>query len=201
VLIIALVVAFIRRARVTLIRGNSAMTVADCEEESDWSLVQKRIAGTRTVLFSKRSVKRDKHSVLVEQRARKSANYRKVFSQTLQQIDLTLLVREMREDVGFTLTELARKIRTTQSAIARLEGAEYAGHSLTMLERIAMACGVALKLHAEKKPHFDRKVALLGSIAKLRRLNNDFGASPPPRLAAARLTRYNSGSHIEVNQP
>jgi hypothetical protein len=30
-----------------------------------------------------------------------------------------------------------------------------------MLERIAMSCGVALKLHAEKKPHFDREVALV----------------------------------------
>jgi len=45
--------------------------------------------------------------------------------------------------------------------IARLEDAEYAGHSLTMLERIAAACGVALKLRAEKKPDFDREVALV----------------------------------------
>jgi hypothetical protein len=44
--------------------------------------------------------------------------------------------------------------------IARLEDAEYTGHSLSMLERIAAACGVNLKLHAEKKPHFDREVAL-----------------------------------------
>ena len=109
----------------------------------------------------KRTVKRDKHSGLVEQRARKNANYRKAFSQTLQQIDLALLVREMREDAGLTQSELARKIGTTQSAIARLEGAEYAGHSLTVLERIATACGVALKLRAEKKPHFDREVALV----------------------------------------
>ena len=45
--------------------------------------------------------------------------------------------------------------------IARLEDAEYAGHSLPMLERIAMACGVTLQLHAEKKPNFDREVALV----------------------------------------
>ena len=109
----------------------------------------------------KRTAKRDKHSELVEQRVRKSPNYRKAFSQTLQQIDLALLLREMREDADLTQSELARKIGTTQSVIARLEDAEYAGHSLTMLERIATACGVALKLHAEKKPHFDREVALV----------------------------------------
>ena len=45
--------------------------------------------------------------------------------------------------------------------IARLEDAEYTGHSLRMLERIAAVCGVGLKLHAEKKPNFDREVALV----------------------------------------
>jgi hypothetical protein len=30
-----------------------------------------------------------------------------------------------------------------------------------MLERIATACGVALKLHPEKKPDFNRVVALV----------------------------------------
>jgi ribosome-binding protein aMBF1 (putative translation factor) len=106
-------------------------------------------------------MKRDRHSEFVEQRGRKSAAYRKSFARTLQQIDLAMLVREMREAAGFTQTELARKAGTTQSVIARLEDAEYAGHSLTMLERIAVACGVGLKLRAEKKPDFDREVALV----------------------------------------
>jgi transcriptional regulator with XRE-family HTH domain len=66
----------------------------------------------------------------------------------------------MREDAELTQTQLAKRIGTTQSVVARLENAEYTGHSLTRLERIATACGVALKLHAEKKPHFDREVAL-----------------------------------------
>jgi len=108
----------------------------------------------------KQTVKGDKHAELVERRARKSANYRRALSRTLQQIDLALLVREMREDAEMTQAELAKKVGTTQSVIARLEDAEYTGHSLTMLERIATACGVALKLRAEKKPHFDREVAL-----------------------------------------
>ena len=105
-------------------------------------------------------MKRDKHGEFVEQRSRKSATYRKTFVRTVHQIDLALLVRDIREDAGLTQTELAKKVGTTQSAIARLEDAEYTGHSLTMLERIATVCGMALKLHAEKKPHFDREVAL-----------------------------------------
>src|ERR1700674_1976777 len=109
----------------------------------------------------KQTFKRNRHSELVGQRARKSAMYRKAFARTLHQIDLALLVREMREDTGLTQTELAKKVGTTQSVIARLEDAEYTGHSLSMLERIAAVCGIALKLHAEKKPNFYREVALV----------------------------------------
>jgi len=87
--------------------------------------------------------------------------YRKTFARTLQRINLALLVREMREDAGFTQTELAKIVGTTQSVIARLEDAEYAGHSLTMLERVAAACGVGLRLRAEKKPNFEREVELV----------------------------------------
>jgi ribosome-binding protein aMBF1 (putative translation factor) len=109
----------------------------------------------------KQTVKRDRHSEIIEQRSRKSAAYRKMFAHTLQQIDLALLVREMREDAELTQSELAKKVGTTQSVIARLEDAEYTGHSLAMLERIAAACGVALMLRAEKKPDFEREVALV----------------------------------------
>ena len=106
------------------------------------------------------TVRQDQHSEIIQQRSRKSAAYRKTFGRTLQQIDLALLVREMREDAELTQSALAKKAGTTQSVIARLEDAEYAGHSLRMLERIAAACGVALKLRAEKKPGFEREVAL-----------------------------------------
>jgi len=106
-------------------------------------------------------VKRDRHREIVERRARKSVAYRKAFARSLHQIDLAMLVREMREEAGLTQTELAKRVGTTQSVIARLEDAEYSGHSLTMLERIATACGVGLSLRAEKKPHFDREIALV----------------------------------------
>jgi ribosome-binding protein aMBF1 (putative translation factor) len=106
-------------------------------------------------------MKRDSHSEIVEQRIRQSATYRKTFTRTLQQIDFALLVREMREEAGLTQTELAKRAGTTQSVIARLEDPECTGHSLATLERIALACGVALRLHAEKKPHFHREVALV----------------------------------------
>ena len=105
-------------------------------------------------------MKADRHARIVQERSRRSATYRNSFARTLRQIDLALLVRAMRADAGLTQAELARRIRTTQSVIARLEDAEYRGHSLAMLERIAAACAVTLKLRAERKPHFAREVAL-----------------------------------------
>ncbi len=48
-------------------------------------------------------------------------------------------IRELREDAGLTQKELAELIGTTQSVISRLEDADYEGHSLSMLDRIARA--------------------------------------------------------------
>jgi ribosome-binding protein aMBF1 (putative translation factor) len=97
-------------------------------------------------------MKHDKHSEIVGQRADKSATYRKTFGRTLHQIDLALLVRETRDDTGLTQAELAKKVGTTQSVIARLENAEYTGHSLTMLERIAASAALPSSSKRRKNP-------------------------------------------------
>ena len=50
-------------------------------------------------------------------------------------------IRDSREKAGMTQKDLAKLVGTTQSVIARLEDADYEGHSLTMLSRIAEALG------------------------------------------------------------
>jgi ribosome-binding protein aMBF1 (putative translation factor) len=47
------------------------------------------------------------------------------------------LIYEARTGAGLTRQELADRIGTKQSAIARLEDADYEGHSLSMLQKIA----------------------------------------------------------------
>lgn len=63
---------------------------------------------------------------------------------------LNLRVAEMiyaaRTATGLTQTELARRVGTTQSVISRLEAADYEGHSLSMLQRIAEALHARLEL-------------------------------------------------------
>jgi transcriptional regulator with XRE-family HTH domain len=110
-------------------------------------------------------MKRGRDTEIAGERARRSASYRKAFARAPDEVDLSLLVREMRVQAGLTQARLARKVGTTQSVIARLESAEYTGHSLSMLERVATACGVALKLRAERKPDFNREV-VLGSLSQ-----------------------------------
>jgi ribosome-binding protein aMBF1 (putative translation factor) len=106
-------------------------------------------------------MKRDRHAEIVKERMRRRPRYRNAFLRSLHQIDLAMLVREMREAAGLSQDELAERAGTTQSVIARLEDAEYTGHSFKTLERIAAACGAPLRLHVEKKPDFERDVVLV----------------------------------------
>lgn len=49
------------------------------------------------------------------------------------------MIFDARNKAGLTQKDLAKLVGTTQSVIARLEDADYEGHSLSMLSRIAAA--------------------------------------------------------------
>ncbi len=51
--------------------------------------------------------------------------------------DVALQLAALREEAGLSQLELARKLRTTQQQISRLESPSYEGHSLSMLRRVA----------------------------------------------------------------
>ena len=55
----------------------------------------------------------------------------------------------LRERHALTQKELASLVGTTQSAIARLEDANYEGHSLSLLTRIATAVGERVRVTFE----------------------------------------------------
>ena len=56
-------------------------------------------------------------------------------------------IYQMRVDAGLTQKQLAELVGTTQSVISRLEDADYEGHSLSMVSRIAEA--LERKLHVQ----------------------------------------------------
>jgi transcriptional regulator with XRE-family HTH domain len=51
---------------------------------------------------------------------------------------------DLRPRAGLTQKQLAERVQTTQSVISRLEDADYEGHSLSMLRRIAEVLGARL---------------------------------------------------------
>ena len=54
-------------------------------------------------------------------------------------LDIARKIYELRTKAKLSQAELARKVGTTQSVISRLEDADYDGHSLAILRRIASA--------------------------------------------------------------
>jgi ribosome-binding protein aMBF1 (putative translation factor) len=75
-------------------------------------------------------------------------------------------IHEAREQAGLTQQQLAKRAQTHQSVIARLEDADYEGHSISMLNRIAAALGMSLTvaiapkagpIHAARKSSTDAK--------------------------------------------
>jgi ribosome-binding protein aMBF1 (putative translation factor) len=56
------------------------------------------------------------------------------------------LIYDARIEAGLSQNELAKMIDTTQSVISRLEDANYEGHSLSMLGRIANALNRKVKI-------------------------------------------------------
>jgi len=57
------------------------------------------------------------------------------------------LIYDARSSAGLSQKELAEMIGTTQSVISRLEDADYEGHSLSMLSRVAQALNRELKIN------------------------------------------------------
>jgi ribosome-binding protein aMBF1 (putative translation factor) len=62
------------------------------------------------------------------------------------QMEIAELIYKARTRAGLSQRDLARRVGTTASVICRLEDAEYDGHSLGMLRRIAEALGKRVEL-------------------------------------------------------
>jgi len=61
-------------------------------------------------------------------------------------IEVAQLIYDMRAGAGLTQSQLAKKVGTTASVIGRLEDADYEGHSLAMLRRVADALGQRIEI-------------------------------------------------------
>jgi ribosome-binding protein aMBF1 (putative translation factor) len=69
------------------------------------------------------------------------------------------LIYTARKQAGLTQQQLADLVQTKQSVIARLEDADYEGHSLSMLQRIGEALGQRIEINMV--PDFQAKDVLV----------------------------------------
>ncbi len=60
--------------------------------------------------------------------------------------DVALQLAALREKAGLSQKDLARKLKTSQQQISRLESPSYEGHSLTMLRRVAEVLGATIRV-------------------------------------------------------
>jgi ribosome-binding protein aMBF1 (putative translation factor) len=56
-------------------------------------------------------------------------------------------IHQLRTQAGLSQRDLAKRVGTTASVICRLEDADYEGHSLPMLRRIATALNRRVEIH------------------------------------------------------
>src|SRR5215212_2352037 len=73
--------------------------------------------------------------------------------------EVAQLIYDRRVSAGLTQRQLAKLVGTTQSVISRLEDADYEGHSLTMLQRIAGALGERITIGMAPRGEAERRQA------------------------------------------
>lgn len=80
----------------------------------------------------------------------KSKEAEEAFSAALAAESAAHLIRTARVSARLTQAELAARLNTKQSRIAELEGGSKLGPSISLIARIALACGYRLKMDLEK---------------------------------------------------
>lgn len=93
---------------------------------------QKRTTSASKILFNR----------FYKNRAERQAELKQVMADTR----LGVKIHHLRTKAGLSQQQLAEKVGTQTSAISRIEDADYEGHSVETLRRIAKALHVELKI-------------------------------------------------------
>jgi transcriptional regulator with XRE-family HTH domain len=99
---------------------------------------------------------------------------RRVIAEDRLNLRIGQMIHDKRTAAGLTQGQLAKLVGTTQSVIARLEDADYEGHSVRMLSRIAQALDAKLE------------VSIVPAPRSLRRRNPAHEHSSKPRKTGTR---------------
>jgi transcriptional regulator with XRE-family HTH domain len=76
----------------------------------------------------------------------RDADFAERFRRAGEAWEVALQIAALREKAGLSQKDLARKLRTSQQQISRLESPSYEGHSLSMLRRVANVLGATVRV-------------------------------------------------------
>ena len=99
----------------------------------------------------KKTKTRDAAEIL-NRRFGEDADRRAAIDQIKADMEVGTLIYNARKAAGLTQQQLAQRVGTTQSVISDLESADYEGHSMPMLRRIAAALGMSVQVRFTKVP-------------------------------------------------
>ena len=74
------------------------------------------------------------------------------FKQAGEAWDVALQLAALRKQAGLSQRDLARKLKTSQQQMSRLESPGYEGHSLSMLRRVAKVLRARVRVVIEAEP-------------------------------------------------
>jgi transcriptional regulator with XRE-family HTH domain len=83
----------------------------------------------------------------------KDLDFRDKFINAGEAWDVAIQLASLRKASGLSQKELAKRVRTSQQQISRLESPSYGGHSLSMLRRVAdvLEADVRVEIQTKKK--------------------------------------------------
>lgn len=96
----------------------------------------------------------------------KDKDYEERFYRGLEKVRIAAEILYYREQHHLTQADLARMIKTSQSAIARLEDPDYEGYSIKVLRKIAAALNLKLVVTFDEKIE-SRKQKRLAKVIRL----------------------------------
>jgi len=79
--------------------------------------------------------------------------------------EVALQIAALREKAGLSQRDLARKLKTSQQNISRLESPSYEGHSLTMLRRVAEVLGATVRVTLAPKEESESMILSEAKVA------------------------------------
>ena len=101
-----------------------------------------------SIMATKRRFKSGAVQELYEELVGENPAAQEEFEEGLVNIEAAQLIYDMRTKAGLSQRALASKIGTSASSINRLESADYEGHTIGMVRRIATALNRRLELRA-----------------------------------------------------